>query len=407
METILFSHVNVFDGEQQCLLTDRDVLIADGIIRSVSAGGSGSASAQETVDARAMTLLPGLMDCHANIVGLITEEQKYGVTPKTIASSTLRGIYEGRNCIRAGVTTIRVDTAGHHGTYALRDAFDKGMFTGPHMLVPGRAICTTCGHGWNFGNHVADGPWEVRKAVREEIMAGADWIKLMITGGAGTSTERMEDQQMCREEIAAGVNEAHARGKKCFAHLSIDRAINDAVDAGIDSVEHGIIMEKATAEKLARTGTYLVPTLGVYRRLVDRGEKGLVPDYMYRKSMQIVERHALSFRYALEAGVKIASGTDSGQDWFPLGTSMLRELEIMCSEGMTPAAALAAATGNAADLLEIADAGRIGSGMRAEVLVVEGFPTERISDIWNTRYVLKDGQVVYRGGKEQNEKRWC
>ena len=150
METILFSHVNVFDGEQQCLLTDRDVLIADGIIRSVSAGGSGSASAQETVDARAMTLLPGLMDCHANIVGLITEEQKYGVTPKTIASSTLRGIYEGRNCIRAGVTTIRVDTAGHHGTYALRDAFDKGMFTGPHMLVPGRAICTTCGHGWNL-----------------------------------------------------------------------------------------------------------------------------------------------------------------------------------------------------------------------------------------------------------------
>ena len=392
---IKFIHANVFDGKSAELLRDQEVCIADGKIERVKpCSGGGQQEGYEVIDASGMTMLPGLVDCHANIVGLITGEQQFGITPKTIASSTLRGVKEGENCISHGVTTIRVDTAGHHGTYALRDAFDEGLFPGPHMVMPGRAICTTCGHGWNFGNHVADGPWEVRRAVRDEILNGADWIKLMITGGAGTSTERMEDQQMCREEIFAGIDEAHARGKRAFGHLSVDKAINDAVDAGIDSVEHGIYLELPTAEKMVEKGTYLVPTLGVYRRLVTQGEKGLVPDYMYKKSLQVVERHTQSFHNALAAGVKIASGTDSGQDWFPLGSSLLRELEIMNEEGMSNAETLKAATGNAADLLERPEIGEIAEGKNADLLLVDGNPLEKMSDIRNTRYVLKDGVIM-------------
>ena len=345
-------------------------------------------------DCTGMTMTPGLIDCHANIVGLITAEQQYGVTPRTIASSTLRGVFEGQNCINAGVTTIRVDTAGHHGTYALRDAFDEGSFPGPNMIMPGRAICTTCGHGWNFGNHVADGPWEVRKAVREEIMAGADWIKIMITGVAGTATERMEDQQMCREEICAGVDEAHSRGKKCYAHLTVSKAIREAVDAGLDSVEHGILMDEATACMLAEKGTRLVPTLGVYRRLVERGEKGLVPDYMYKKSLSVIGKHAQSFKYAVKAGVTIVAGTDSGQDWFPLGTSMHRELEIMNEEGLSNIEVLRSATVNAAELLDKPLIGRIREGCNADLLIVGGNPMHNISDIRNTKYVLKDGKIL-------------
>lgn len=393
---IKFVHANVFDGHSDQLLKDRNVTIDGARIESIVpyAEDKGSAGEAQIHDVSGATLMPGMIDCHANIVGLITAEQPFGVTPRTVASSTLRGVKEGENCIKNGVTTIRVDTAGHHGTFALRDAFDRGDFLGPHMLVPGRAICTTCGHGWNFGNHVADGPWEVRKAVREEIMAGADWIKLMITGGAGTSTERMEDQQMCKAEIEAAIDEAHARGKKAFAHLTVDKAINEAVDAGLDSVEHGILMEEATACKLAKTGVYLVPTLSVYRRLVVQGEKGLVPDYMYKKSLQIVERHAQSFRYALKAGVKMATGTDSGQDWFPLGYSMLSEVEIMSEEGMRNVDVLKCATGNAAALLARPQIGCIAAGKNADILIVEGNPLEKMRDIRNTRFVLKDGVVV-------------
>lgn len=396
MGTYLFENLNVFDGERDALLKKCAVLVRNGKIGAILENENEVKGAQK-FDCTGMTMLPGLIDCHANIVGLITSEQRYGVTPKTIASSTLRGVAEGKNCIINGVTTIRVDTAGHYGTYALREAFDAGDFPGPHMIMPGRAICTTCGHGWNFGNHVADGPWEVRKAVREEIMEGADWIKLMITGGAGTSTERMEDQQMCRAEIEAGIDEAHSRGKKCFAHLTTSKAIQESVEAGIDSVEHGILMDEATANLIAEKGTRLVPTLGVYRRLVERGEKGIVPDYMYKKSLAVVERHAQSFRYALKAGVKIVAGTDSGQDWFPLGYSMLRELEIMHEEGMDTVEALKAATSNAADLLEKPMIGRVKKGLNADLLIVKGNPLKNISDIRNTYLVLKDGEILFQG----------
>jgi imidazolonepropionase-like amidohydrolase len=391
----LFKHVDVFDGSRD-LLKDRTVVVSAGKIKSIAAQGQNVATDEyaEIYDCTGMTMLPGLIDCHANIIGLITAEQRYGITPITVAASTLRGVFEGQNCINNGVTTIRVDTAGHHGIYALRDVFDAGNFIGPHMVIPGCAICTTCGHGWNFGNHVADGPWEVRKAVREEIMAGAEWIKLMITGGAGTSTERMEDQQMCKEEIEAGVDEAHARGKKCFAHLSISKAITEAVEAGIDSVEHGILMDEAAAYKLAEKGACLVPTLGVYRRLVDRGEKGLVPDYMYKKSLAVVERHAQAFHHALKAGVKIVAGTDSGQDWFPLGYSMLRELEIMNEEGLSNFEVLKSATSNAAELLDKPQIGRVAEGLNADLLIVEGNPLENMSDIRRMRYVFKDGNIL-------------
>lgn len=394
MKSYVFEHVNIFDGESQELIRDKTVVVQGGKIQEIADSENRKLLEGEHYDCSGMTMLPGLIDCHANIVGLITAEQRFGITPKTIASSTLRGVHEGKNCIDHGVTTIRVDTAGHHGTYALRDAFDAGSFIGPHMIMPGRAICTTCGHGWNFGNHVADGPWEVRKAVREEIMAGADWIKLMITGGAGTSTERIEDQQMCKAEIEAGVDEAHARGKKCFAHLSISKAIREAVEAGLDSVEHGILMDEETAYLVAEKKACLVPTLGVYRRLVDRGEKGLVPDYMYRKSLEVVDRHTQSFHYALKAGIKIVAGTDSGQDWFPLGESLLRELEIMNEEGLSNFETLKSATVNAAELLELPMIGRVKEGLNADLLIVDGNPLERISDIRRKRFVLKDGVIL-------------
>jgi imidazolonepropionase-like amidohydrolase len=396
MKKTVFIHANVFDGFADQLLDDMIVVVADDKIEAVKPYSEENlfGDCDQVIDCKGMTLLPGLIDCHINLVGLITSEQAYGVVPRTVASSVLRGVNGGMNCINAGVTTLRVDSNGHHGTYALRDAFDAGQFAGPHMILPGRPICTTCGHGWNFGNHIADGPWEVRKAVREEIMAGAEWIKLMITGGAGTSTERINDQQMCREEIFAGIDEAHARGKKCFAHLTVTKAIYEAVEAGIDSVEHGIYLDRDCAQMLKQTNTPLVPTIGVYRRLVERGEKGLVPDYMYKKSLQIVDTHTKAFHHALDAGVRIIAGTDSGQDWFPAGQSLLGELEIMNEEGLNNAETLRSCTSNAAKLLETPWIGCIKSGANADILVVNGNPMRNMRDIRNTMYVMRGGKML-------------
>lgn len=391
-----FIHANVFDGHSGELKKDYSVVVCDGVIQDVLPSSEAGLpdNCDRTIDCTGMTLLPGLIDCHINLVGLITSEQRYGVVPRTVGASVLRGVAGGMNCIRAGVTTLRVDSNGHHGTYALRDAFDAGTFPGPHMILPGRPICTTCGHGWNFGNHVADGPWEVRKAVREEIMEGAEWIKLMITGGAGTATERINDQQMCKEEIFAGIDEAHARGKKCFAHLTVTKAIYEAVEAGIDSVEHGIYLDRDCAQALRDTNTPLVPTIGVYRRLVDRGEKGLVPDYMYKKSLQIVETHTQAFHHALDAGVRIVAGTDSGQDWFPPGQSLLNELVIMNEEGLSNADTLRSCTGYAAELLERPSIGCVRKGADADILVVRGNPMNNMTDIYKTAYVMRGGKLL-------------
>lgn len=396
MKTTKFIHANVFDGFSDTLLKDMNVIIQNGkIVKVVSFIEDDNTIDCDTVlDCTNMTLLPGLIDCHINLVGLITSEQPMGVCPRTVGSSVLRGVFGGINCINAGVTTLRVDSNGHHGTYALRDAFDAGDFVGPHMILPGRPICTTCGHGWNFGNHIADGPWEVRKAVREEIMAGAEWIKLMATGGAGTATERINDQQMCKAELEAGIDEAHARGRKCFAHLTVTKAIYEAVEAGIDSVEHGIYLDKDCAQFLKAHNTPLVPTLGVYRRLVERGEKGLVPDYMYKKSLQIVDTHTEAFHHALNAGVRIVAGTDSGQDWFPAGTSLLNELVIMNEEGLSNAETLRSCTSNAAELIDRPQLGCIREGAQGDILVVNGNPMVNMKEMYNTMYVMREGKLL-------------
>ena len=379
---------------------DRAVVVIEGRrIKEVGPEGEVALPGTDTtvIDAGGRTLLPGLMDLHAAIAGLTHAEQPYGITEKTVASTMLRGVRNGRRCLDVGVTTLRVDTCGHHGIFALKDAFAEGVVDGPRLFVPGRALCITGGHGWNYRNHEADGADAMRAAAREELKAGADWVKLMVTGGAGSPTERIEDNQMTFEEIKAAVEEAHKKGKYAFAHLSCAEGIRNCIKAGIDSVEHGIYLEEDCARDMKEKGVFLVPTLGVYRRLVERGEMGEVPEYMYRKSLQVVERHAQSFRMALEAGVKIATGTDSGQIWFPLGQSLLTEMEIMNEEGMSTTEVVKSATSRAAELLRVSDdLGSVEQGKLADLLIVDGNPLTNMSDIRKTWMVFKEGHLVFR-----------
>ena len=394
--TVVIKGGRLIDGTGKPPVESAVVVIDEKRIQAVEAAGKVQAPAGATIiDASGRTILPGLMDLHAGIAGLTHAEEPYGMTPKNIAASILRAVANARRCLNVGVTTVRVDTCGHHGIFALKEAFAAGVVDGPRLIVPGRGICMTGGHGWHGGCHEADGADEVRKAAREELRAGADWVKLMATGGAGSPTERAEDVQMTLEELRAGVEEAHKKGKFAYAHVSCAEGARLCIEAGVDSIEHGLMLDEDNIHQMKAKGLFLVPTLGVYHKLVERGEKKQVPEFMYQKALQVVKRHGESFRKALAAGVKIAAGTDSGGYWYDMGESLLWELEIMHKEGMPPMECLKSATSRAAECLRMTDSlGTVEAGKLADILIVDGDPLTDLSAIRKTWMVFKEGRIV-------------
>jgi imidazolonepropionase-like amidohydrolase len=398
MKTVI-QGARLIDGSGRPPLDDAVVILDGKRIAAVGKRGQVETPTADvrTIDAGGRTLLPGLMDLHALMTYNSFEELERGLGEKEMAMSVLRGAVNGRRFLEAGVTTVRIDLCGHHGVFALKDAFAQGIVPGPRLVVPGRAICMTGGHGWMWGLHEVDGPHEARKAARAELKAGADWVKLMASGGAGTATERLEDAQMTVEEMKAAVEEAHKKGKYAYAHVTCSEAAQNCLDAGVDSIEHGIDLSDEVLKGMKAAGAFLVPTLGLYRRTVEIGEKGGIPAYMCEKAKQAVLSHSDTFKRALKIGVKIAAGTDSGQDWNVNGESLLYELELMHREGMAPMDAIIAATRRAAECLRRdQELGTLESGKLADLLMVEGDPSVNIMDIRNTWMVLKEGEIVYR-----------
>lgn len=346
------------------------------------------------IEAGGRTVLPALMDCQIAII-----REPFGMGQREIAASTLRGVANGRRCLEVGVTTVRVRHCVHEGIFVLKEAFASGALEGPRLLVAGRAISATGGHGWQIGlgHREADGADEVRKAAREQFKAGADCIKLEAGGGALPADEGVGDEQMTPEELKAAVEEAHKKGKHAFAHVSGGQSARNCIAAGVDSFTHGLFLEEDIVRDMKERGIFLVPTLGTYQRLLDLAAKGELPAHVYPKAQVAVARHKQSFQMALAAGVKIAVGTDSGPPHSPIGDSLPSELEIMNQYGMAPMDVLLSATSRAAELLRLTeDLGTLAAGKLADILIVEGDPLANISKIRNTWIVLKEGRVVFR-----------
>jgi len=398
--SIVIKGGRLIDGTGKPPLDRAVVVVEDKQIKAIGAEGQvAPPTGAKVVEADGRTVLPALMDLHGAIARLTLAEEPYGITAKNIAASILRGVANGRRCLDVGVTTVRAE-CGHHGLFALKEAYASGVVEGPRLIFPGRGICMTGGHFWHSGScREADGADGVRKAVREELREGADWIKLMVTGGAGSPTERVEDVQLTLEELKAAVEEAHKKGKYAMAHVSCAEGARLSIDAGVDSVEHGLVLDEDNIQQMKTKGVFLIPTLGVYRNLVERGEKKQVPEFMYQRGLQVVKRHAESFRMALAAGLKIAAGTDSGADWYYMGESLLWELEIMNSEGMAPMECLKSATSRAAECLRMMDTlGTLEAGKLADILIVEGDPLSNVSELRNTWMVFKEGRLVFKKG---------
>jgi imidazolonepropionase-like amidohydrolase len=371
----------VLDGqgglvENGAVLVDGDRIAAIGPAATVPRPGDA-----RVLDLDGCTLLPGFIDCHDHLgIDLGDEEAQ---SHESGAWQTVRVIRNARRCLDAGITTVRDLGEKDHFDVEWRRAFASEEADGPQLLIAGRIVTRTGGHAWYFGRQ-ADGPDEVRRAVREQLRAGVDVIKVMLTGGAGTAGTDPSAAGYTREEITAAVEEAHAGGRKIAGHGYAGPAIRWAVEAGIDSIEHGAYLTEADLLLLAERGTYLVVTYGVYAA---GAESERVPPAMAQQLKRVRERYVETLACARELGVRIATGGDTYHAEPALEAAGLR------LAGFSAPHIITALTSQAAQLCGLTDRGVLAPGKRADIVAVDGDPLDDVSRLRAVRLVVQAGRL--------------
>jgi imidazolonepropionase-like amidohydrolase len=370
---------------------EADVGLADGEIVAVGDVDGTRREIEEETDVSGRYVAPGLIDAHVHLTmdGRPDVSDYREASTATLAFAAAENL---RDALAAGVTTVR--DLGTPDGIALdaKRAVAAGAIAGPRVLAAGRNVVMTGGHGHWFGRE-ADGPAEVRKATREQLKAGADVVKCMATGGVLTEGAKIGLPELTREELETLVATANAKSTPTAAHCHGEAGIENAVRAGISSVEHGTFMTAETAELMAERGTYWVPTASALHGIAENGVEAGIPAEAVRKSEAASERHAEAFDHALAAGVPIAMGTDAGTP-FNRFADVPRELELLVDGGLTPAEALEAATANAADLLGLDDVGRVAEGYAADLVVLDDDPTDDAGAWREPERVVRDGTLV-------------
>lgn len=301
-----------------------------------------------------------------------------------------------RRTLQCGVTTVRCVAEKDHADFALRRAITAGRAVGPRIFSAGQALVCTGGHGHEGSDTVeCDGADGFRRGVRTQIRAGADLIKVMISGGIAGEHESIHTRQLFTDEMTAVIGTAHAWGRKVTAHAGPAAVIAEAVELGLDCVEHGYQLTPEVAARMAAQGTALVPTLLVTRCKEFFDELG-VPEWMQRRSLGAGPRHLESFAMALAAGVEVLLGSDMPPFWRFEGTNAtVRELEYMSEGGLGPARALYAGTlGPVRWLGAEADLGTIEVGRYADLIAMDADPLADTSALRGVRWVMKGGRVV-------------
>ncbi len=391
--TTAYLNGQVIDGRGKVF---KGYVIVDGEKIAEAHEGTPAALAESTVkiDLAGKTILPGLIDCHVHLRSDGLADPRAQQASDTDAVALLRSARNARRCLECGVTTIR-DCGSRGGIdFALRTASQQGLCPTPRLVLSGIIICMTGGHGWQLG-YEADGPDAVRRAARTQIKLGADNVKLIASGGILSPGSEIGAPQLTIEEMRAAADEAHAAGKICCAHAHGSTAIKNAVRAGVDSVEHGYLLDDEGIDLMLQRGTYLVATSAAVRNVVKHGtSSGVRPDVV-RKAQSAIDQHIASFKRAHKAGVKLAMGTDTGVPFTQHGNN-LDELVYLVEMGLSPLEAIATATSGAAKLLKLDD--RIGSlepGKLADFVVVDGDPLSDITILQDKSKIL----VVAVGGQ--------
>ena len=332
-----------------------------------------------TLDWRAHTVLPGLVDAHDHLTLDVGDEELQSREPSLWTA--LRGAGNAQRILRAGVTTVRDCGAKAHVDLRLRTAIVAGLIEGPRLLVSGTPLTIVGGQCWFLGGAV-DSPAGIRRLVREQIDAGVDFIKVFVTGGVATRGTELLRAQFSDDELRLVVEEAHAGGRPVIAHCHGGPGARAAIAARVDSIEHGVFLAREDLEAMAAYGIPLVVTFGVYERLAASAE---LEPAAREQCEKVVDRYVETIAAARDVKVTIAVGTDT------VHADLAAELRALIQAGFTPLEAVVAATAHGASVCGLADAGRVEPGMRADVLAVRGDPLADVSALRDVAHLVQDG----------------
>jgi imidazolonepropionase-like amidohydrolase len=395
---------SLIDGTSEAPRRNQVVLIRGNRVERVADGGVAVPPDAATIDLSAATVLPGLIDSHTHIF-LQGEDPANGgydanILQQGIALRAARATVSVRSALNQGFTTLRdLETEGAgYGDVGIQEAIERGYIPGPRLFVATRAISTTGGYPLEGyapeldlpkGAQLIDGPVEARKAAREQLDHGADWLKVYMTNRSwlDASGTLVSQPTLTVEELKAVVDEAHGWGRKVACHAYNGIGLQRALDGGCDSIEHGLDFTAANVAQMLRQSTWYCPTLSVYYYYwrPDDTPAG-------KRSRRRADLHRDSFQRAMRAGVKIVFGTDAGS--FPWTDPIAQEFGRMVEFGMTPMEAIQSATSRAADMLDRkGELGVIAPGAYADIVAVTGDPLKDINELRRVRFVMKGGSV--------------
>ncbi len=411
MRRLLIKHANIVDsineGKENC-----NILIEDGVIKDIFGNVEVMPETDETIDLTGKWLMPGLIDMHThlNAEAGINKSGMSGSLWRTCTPPPLKAmhfLHNAQKTLMSGFTTVR--NCGHVTYYspediAVRDAIDKELVIGPDIVACGGFITMTAGHGdlsfsrnlrrlpeYGYGDRCFNGPWECVEGVREKVRFGADFIKVMASGGMGSSGDEPDWPNYTVEELTAIVNEAHDLKRKTAAHSHCKESSRRCVEAGIDTIEHGCGLDDELCEKMSANGQFLVPTMRVIHACLNSKD----PEEKYKAGL-LVDIHEHALQCALRQGVKICYGTDS-INALKHGENGLEILNLL-SSGVKPKTIFDALTYVSAQALGRADKiGLIKEGMTADLIVIDKNPLNDItilSDGSNIKIVVKQGKIV-------------
>jgi imidazolonepropionase-like amidohydrolase len=395
----------LIDGKSDQPRRNQVIVIRGSRIESVSdAAGAKVPEGANVIDLSSATVLPGLIDSHTHIF-LQGEDPAQGgydanILMQPLSLRAARATVSVRRALEQGFTTLRdLETEGAgYGDVGIKEAIEAGYIPGPRLFVVTRAISTTGGYPLEGyapeldmpkGAQIVDGPVEARKAAREQLDHGADWIKVYMTHRSwiGKNEELVSQPTLTTEELKAIVDETHGWGKKVACHAYSGIGLHRALDGGCDSIEHGLELDDAAISQMLKQGTWYCPTLSVY--YTDWAPADTPAGQRDRKRAAV---HGPSFQKALKAGVKIVFGTDMGG--IPWTEPIAQEFPRMTDLGMAPVDALRSATSRAAEMLDMeGQIGRVAPGAYADVIAVDGDPLRDIKILEDVRFVMKDGKV--------------